>query len=211
MRTVTELNYLYKQKDINNSLGFTLLEILIALTIFSVMAVLATTSLYSVFHAQDAISRQSKYLNALQITSLHLKNDIEQIVNRPINLSSSEMEFTTNGHVNPLGIFTSSSLLRVKYKFENHKLIRYSELDTSYLDEKEATKEILLKNISSISFHYLDNHYQLQDIWFPRFLPLAIRVDMDTEHFDKISRFFVLPQSTRLVVFLKNGKFEPNH
>ena len=64
--------------------GFTLLELLIALAIFSLIAVMAYGGLATVLE-QNLVSEESAVrLAALQKTYLVLQRDIEQVVPRPI-------------------------------------------------------------------------------------------------------------------------------
>ncbi len=190
--------------------GFTLLEILIALSIFSIMAVVSTTALYNIFHTQDAINKESMKLSQLQLAFIRLERDITQIVNRPIELASSHMEFSTFGQSNPLGISQNSSLTRIKYDFQNKQLIRYSKPNAQIITPQKANKEVLLNDINSLSLHFLDDKYQLQSVWYPRYLPRAVRVDIDSEYFGKISRFFALPQTIKVSVKHENKKATPH-
>jgi len=181
--------------------GFTLLEILIALSIFSVMAVISTVALYNVFHTQEAINSESQTLAELQLASIRIKHDIHQLLNRPIRFEKSSIAFTTGGNINPLAIIKQSTLIRVKYVLEKNQLLRLSKPDGLSIDnEKKVRHEIIASNIKSLSFRFIDSKLQAQTTWFPRYLPLAVEMEFESAKFGKISRFFALPQGMNITL-----------
>jgi len=64
--------------------GFTLLELLIALAIFSLIAVLAYSGLVSVLRVDAQVAQVTQQLTRLQLTFQRLQQDITQLVHRPI-------------------------------------------------------------------------------------------------------------------------------
>lgn len=187
--------------------GFTLLEILIALSIFSVMAVISTVALYNVFHTQEAINNESQALAELQLASIRIKHDINQLINRPIRFEKSSIEFTTGGNINPLAIIKQSTLIRVKYVLKKNQLLRLSKPDGLSIDnEKNVRSEIIANKIKSASFRFIDNKLQAQTTWFPRYLPLAVEMEFESDKFGKISRFFSLPQGINITLDLSKLK-----
>src|SRR5437762_2019018 len=83
--------------------GFTLLEILIALFIFTILSFLLTAALRTVINAQSGTEDKALRLRELQMILLTMSRDIEQTVNRPITnaVGKEEAAFvgTENGFV----------------------------------------------------------------------------------------------------------------
>ena len=188
--------------------GFTLLEILIALTIFSIMAVIASTVLYSVFNARDRTTQHAIRLSELQITMVLMERDITQMLKRPLVLNKNTIEFTRGGLINPLGYEKKSSLTRVMYQLTNTTLVRISHPFRLSLNEPSLKndEEPLLTKVKQLSFKYIDNRFQTHDEWLTKNLPQAIRVTLTLEDWGEISVLYMLPQAYRLSLFIKNTK-----
>ena len=116
--------------------GFTLLEILIALAIFSVMSMMAYAGLAAILDARASTVPRAQQLAQLQTTLYLLNEDLSQVIKRPIRdqLGSSEPAFSI-GRGNEILVFTrtvpswlanssETNLLRVSYSLENETLYR---------------------------------------------------------------------------------------
>jgi general secretion pathway protein J len=64
--------------------GFTLLELLVALAIFAVLATMAYAALNSVLTARKQVEAKSARLSALQTALMIMERDVEQAVPRGI-------------------------------------------------------------------------------------------------------------------------------
>ena len=116
--------------------GFTLLEILIALAIFSVMSMMAYAGLAAILDARASTVPRAQQLGQLQTTLYLLNEDLSQVIKRPIRdqLGSSEPAFSI-GRGNEILVFTrtvpswlanssETNLLRVSYSLEKEALYR---------------------------------------------------------------------------------------
>lgn len=116
--------------------GFTLLEILIALAIFSVMSMMAYAGLAAMLDARASTVPRAQQLAQLQTTLYLLNEDLSQVITRPIRdqLGSSEPAFSI-GRGNEILVFTrtvpswlanssETNLLRVSYSLEKEALYR---------------------------------------------------------------------------------------
>ena len=151
--------------------GFTLLEILIALFIFTIVSAILAGALHSIFTTQAAVEKRVQSLTELQIALLVMSRDIEQTIDRPISLSdhskqgfigsSSVLVFTHAGQVNPFAIANRSTLQRVRYELEEGNLVRVTWPMLDRIKDN-ADKRILLKNVAELNFQYLDSdrHFQ---------------------------------------------------
>lgn len=196
-----------------NNLGFTLLEILIALFIFSIVSMIMVSALHTVFTSQSNTARHADALSKLQITLLLMSRDFEQTSNRPItnakNLvdppfmgSPNMVTFTHAGFANPLGGLQRSTLQRTQYSLDNEHLIRSI---WPVLDQTQKTfpsNRVLLRGITSLRFDYLDSQNKFHDNWpapdqkqivFPR----AVRVSMTLKNWGTLTQLFLLPQTQK--------------
>lgn len=187
--------------------GFTLFEVLIALVIFAIIAVIATSVLYTVFNARDKTTAYAVRLSELQIAMVLIERDITQIVNRNVNLTKTSIEFTRGGLMNPLGYEKRSTLIRVQYQFMSNVLTRSTNSNTLKFPENNNDQtETLLTNLKSLSFKYIDKRFQTHDEWHAKELPIAMRVTITLSDWGEISELYVLPGATKLSLRLKNRR-----
>lgn len=196
---------------LSHSKGFTLLELLIAIAIFSLISVMAFSGLNSVLFNKEIIDHELNRLSNIQRTMLNLSRDIEQAANRPIrdelggtlpalsggqNIDSTLIEFTRFGWRNPAQQ-TRSQLQRVAYSFEDNQLIRLYWHHLDHLQTDEPVKRILLNDVERISIRYLDEDWT--NVW-PKLvldesspltpLPRAIEITLELQDWGKITRLF---------------------
>src|SRR5947209_8116839 len=67
-----------------NQQGFTLLELLIALFIFTIISMMLASALHTVIKAQSGSDKNALLLRELQVALLMMSRDVEQTVNRPV-------------------------------------------------------------------------------------------------------------------------------
>lgn len=199
--------------------GFTLLELLVALSIFAVVSVLSYGGLQSVLNAREHSNVQTERLAALQIAVQMLSRDIEQVVKRGVrdqfgdkqspmtaNPTSSNggLEFTKTGWRNPAG-FARSNLQRVGYNLRDDKLIRST---WPMLDRAQASaprEAVILENVKEFSVRFLDSKHEWQSYWPPTTtapanidtlpLPNAVEIAIDLEDWGLIKRIFRVAHS----------------
>jgi len=200
-------------KPRNQCRGFTLLEILIALFIFTIIAVITTTSLRTVLNVHERVQHDMTRLQQLQVAMTLLAQDTHQIIDRPIInaqgqraaaliLNNSMLTFTRAGNINPLSIATRSNLLRISYYLEDGQLIRavWPSLDAAP-NTKPSTR-VLLNHVTALTMRVLDAK-QLWQIQWPEMipapqqqrqpdLPVAVEYDITIEHWGTITRLFTL-------------------
>lgn len=191
--------------------GFTLLEILIAMFIFTIVSIIMVTGLRSVLNSQAATEKQSDKLARLQIAVLIMSRDIEQAINRPITNAKGGMDpglvgtprsftFTHAGFANPQGELQRSTLQRSQYSLDQENLIRET---WQVLDQTAKTlpdSRVLLNNLSDIRFEYLDTEGKFTNNWpssgvSKSPLPLAIRIQLTLKNMGKFSQIYLLPVS----------------
>src|SRR3989338_6772291 len=191
--------------------GFTLIEIMIALLIFALLAIMAATGLFAVIKSRDITTRHINSLLKLQIAMVIIERDAEQIVNRPITdnqgnllpalvLKNNQIEFTRAGLMNPFGTYQRSSLQRVAYFYKNHQFIRETWAHLDRAPNSLPTKRVLLNNINGLSILVLGSNQQIYNSW-PILentggqviaLPKGIEITLQLKHSGNINRVFVV-------------------
>jgi len=192
--------------------GFTLLEILIALFIFTVLSLIMVGALRTVINAQSGSDDKADRLRQLQLTLLVMSRDIEQAVNRPIvNAAGKEeaafigepdqFQFTHTGFANPMGVIARSSLQRSGYVWKEEAIFR---LTYPVLDEAPKTtseQRLLLTHVEEVHFKYLDHEGRFHDNWpvedkKDEPLPRGIKIDFTLVKWGKLSQLYLVPTSS---------------
>jgi len=191
----------------NPNKGFTLLEILIALFVFTIVAMMTTAGLHSVTTSQAATEKRAERLSELQIAFTIISRDFEQTLNRPIINTQSEpavfglpktIAFTHGGLTNPFGQLPRSTLQRTEYFLSADNLIRRSWPVLDHAMKITPDQRILITHVSHLSFEYLDNKNKFRDTWPPPsqtqgLLPRAVRIVLTVNEFGVMSQLYVIP------------------
>lgn len=161
----------------HRSRGLTLIELLIALTIFAVMATSMFIAFDNVQKAKDVTDRASSRLKEYQSAFNRIAQDIQQIYPRPVRdeygdsqysllyTEGSEFTFTRSGWSRS-SFFTKhprSELQRVSYYLEDGKLMRayWRTLDRPPQDQPVRT--VLLNGVSELSFKFMYGNIKDKD------------------------------------------------
>ena len=184
--------------------GFTLLELMIAMVIFSFMSIMAYSALATVFKSNEVITEQETRLKKLQRSMMFIERDLRQLVLRPKSSgygrsllpaldsgldSEGVIEFTRAGNSNPTELLRSS-LQRIRYTMEDGKLNRLSWNFVDYIDA-EPVKMLLIDNIESLSFRFLDDKNNWQENWASLTKnPIAVELTLEHKNWGKIVRLF---------------------
>jgi general secretion pathway protein J len=160
----------------NMSQGFTLLELLVALAIFSLIAVMAYGGLETVLNQQARTQENAESLAALQKTYLVMQRDIEQMVPRPIRdeygdsqpalIGTTLFQFTRGGWNNPAN-HPRSTLQRVGYSLQDQQLMRYAWMVLDRAQDSAPVQQPLASDIKSMQVRYLDQTGDWQEQWPP--------------------------------------------
>jgi len=187
----------------NRHKGFTLLELLIAMVIFSFMSIMAYGALANVFKSNEVITEQEVNLKKLQRSMMFIERDFRQLVMRSRRSgydqsspavdagldSEGVIEFTRAGNSNPTGL-VRSSLQRIRYHLEDKKLSRLSWNLVDHIGAEPVTM-ILLEDVESITFKFLDNKNNWQENWGSvAESPRAVELTLEHEAWGKIVRLF---------------------
>lgn len=199
--------------------GFTLLEVLIAVTITAVIGLGVWQVMSGVITARDRVNELAEEFDGLQRAMLLLERDLMQVVNRPardvygdyqLAMTSREEDFalmlTRQGWRNPLGS-RRSGLQRVAWEFTGEELRRRYWPMVDQGQEDASRDVLLLEGVVDFEVRFLND----QRAWQPEWpndetmaglsqgsrpetpLPLGLEVTLEHERFGELVRTFVLP------------------
>ena len=195
--------------------GFTLVELLVAIAIFALMSVVAYSGLNSIMETDKATRIESDRLKKLQTGLWIMTRDLHHAVDRGVRdelgdpiesfvgggFTENSLAFTYSGNPNPLNKRVSS-LKRVRYSYENHKLIRVTSEVLDSVQDSPTYKSTLLDGIDELQFRFMDSNQQWHDSWpvassnakspSPG-MPLAVEINMVDSKWGKITRLVSLP------------------
>jgi general secretion pathway protein J len=184
--------------------GFTLLELLVALSIFAILAAMAYGGLNTVLNASLQTQQQAARLASLQMTMHILGRDIRQAVAKPIRdefnqlqpamlADSEQLSLIHLGWHNPTQQ-ARSELRQVEYFVRDNKLYYRYELNLKPV--RRTYQTVLLEGVERVQWRFLDKEQQWQTSWqHLTQLPLAIEMHLHTQVWGEIRRVFSLEQS----------------
>jgi general secretion pathway protein J len=196
--------------------GFTLLELLVALAIFGLLAAMSYSGLQAVLEQQSYTEQAADRLGELQKMYLIMQRDIEQIVPRTVRdefgdaqqplVGGDALQLTRGGWRNPAGR-QRSTLQRVGYAYDDEQLVRYTWSVLDRAQDSEPLQQPLIEDIENMLLRYLDGNDEWQEQWpdavagidadpadtLPA-LPKAIEVTIEHKTFGTLVWLFQLPR-----------------
>jgi general secretion pathway protein J len=198
------------------SAGFTLLELLVALAIFALLAVMSYAGLSTVLNTEQVVDTEMERLTEIQRSVAFITRDIQQTVDRPIRdaygdpqpalagstlLATAEtpvLELTRNGYRNPLGT-NRSTLQRVAYRVADHTLLRDTWRVLDRAQDSQPDSVTLCTGINALQIRYLDQDQNWHEQWPPQdsqyqgpAIPLAVEVTLELDDWGDIVRLLPL-------------------
>ena len=197
--------------------GFTLLELLVALAIFGLLAAMSYGGLQAVLEQQFYTQQAADRLAGLQKLYLIMQRDIEQVVPRTVRdefgdtqlplVGGDGLQLTRGGWRNPAGR-QRSTLQRVGYAFNGEQLLRYSWSVLDRAQDSEALEQLLSPDVERLQLRYLDAADEWQDQWpdalassistdpedAPQVLPRVVEVTIEHKTYGTLVWLFRLPR-----------------
>jgi len=158
--------------------GFTLLEIIIVVAIFAIFAMLAYGGLDAVLKTRASVETAQLRLAELQKAYIRLRDDFQQVRDRPIRdnfgdtqpglrgADNAAIEFTRGGWRNPLSL-PRATLERVGYRLEDGALVRASWRLLDRAQDSKPVETILLTDVTDLRWRFLDHQREWQTRWPP--------------------------------------------
>jgi general secretion pathway protein J len=196
--------------------GFTLLEILVAMAIFTLIGLASNGILTSVIQSDQLSTDRFAQLEQLQRAMLTIERDLLQAVPRTVRINGEQVKivmsggedivdsdadgiaFVRGGWHNPQLILPRSTLQAVGYRIQEQQLQR---LYGNYVDNVigfEPKVKVLLSDIDDFKVTFLTDLEKLEDpqLWEDGYtgsdLPLAVSITIFSNTFGEIRREFIL-------------------
>lgn len=220
MKLTDNLKLFFRFSSTNDkSTGFTLFEILIVLSIFAIVSLIAGQMLRQTIFIEDRIRGHEQKFGDLLRAMQKIEQDFEQITLRGIKNISGEnlpalsggqgyeylVEFTRRGWSNPLG-YRRSQLQRVAYDVQGDVLYRFYWQVLDRAARSQPIKQVLLENITFFDIQFINEQKEGSPFWPPRSIVgadsatgslddlrsglSAIQIEIELEPFGVIRRIF---------------------
>ena len=194
------------------TLGFTLLEMLIALAIFSVVSLTAGSLLFQAVETQNVSAQYGDRMIDLERGVSRLSRDLLQYVPREVRdelgdqtdamiIAGGSIEFTRQGWPNPAG-HSRSDLQRVQYSVDEGALQRHYWTVLDRAPESDTQTQMLIDNVSAVRFEPITATQVLRgDIYSTIFVTeeeeepaIGIRVFLEVPGVGEFTRLIDLPE-----------------
>jgi len=195
--------------------GFTLIELVVSLAIFSVIYVVTYETLGTILDGKRVLDDQQQQWRSLEITFTQLDDDLRFACLRPVRdvdgttlppmagaptdsraLSRPTLELTRSG----ISAFASNSetgIRRVGYRLKDNNLYReiWPSLDRKY--DAKPTPVLLANGIEAIDIRYLDDQGHWVGLWpadakekvtLPRAVDITLTLVDDT----RVNRLYLI-------------------
>ena len=200
---------LYRRK--HDSRGFTLLEMLVAIAIFSLLAMSARQLFMGTIDGRDISSSQLRRLQDVEYAMLVIEQDFRQLVDRGVRVdgsvtlqsvfSDSNMLNTDDQAIalvranwrNPAQQLPRSDLQRVYYRLKDNQLERqhYHVLDP--LENSEPVTRQLLADVDGLKFRFFYDGEWGNRISDEGILPGGIAIELELADLGMVERRFLMP------------------
>ena len=190
--------------------GFTLLEVLIAIAIFSVVSLASFTIFDTVLRGDENSKIRSDSQNELQRAFLLMERDFTQIAKRSMRVNGEApsnsflqtsddsfladeqaIAFVRNGWTNPGLLLPRSDMQRVAYRVVDETLQRLHYNFVDAVVGQEPKIRPLISQVTNLTFEFYDGS-KWQDKWSGSTLPQAIAIEIETEDYGFIRRQFLV-------------------
>jgi general secretion pathway protein J len=193
--------------------GFTLIEVLIALAVFAILASITSSTLYYAFNTRTRVNEQSERLSALQLAISIIQQDISQTAERAIRGNDMRLfpifigrpdyvEFTRDGDVNPGSVEKRSTLKRVALVCQNNSLLRRTWDTLDPFDRNTHADKVLISHLSDCHFGFLNQSLQVFPEWRAdavnqdqnkESLPKAVQINLNVKKLGELNLLFTIP------------------
>lgn len=191
--------------------GFTLLEVLVAMSIFAIIGLSATRMLQTIIESHERTGESTRALVRMTQGMNRLQTDVAQMVPRPVRDEYGEplpaltvangrylVEFTRTGWSNPLGR-PRSELQRVAYDVVDGKLVRYFWLVLDRAEDSEPIAQTIFQEVEDFRVYLIDKEGDRTDVWpaldVEHSLPEALEMIISLKGAGELRRLIALPSA----------------
>lgn len=204
-----------RHRAMPNNRGFTLLEMLLAIAIFSVISLSGWQIFKGLILAQELVVRRNQTMAELDYALLMIDQDFRQIADRGTRIGNDTTSTSTTaslfsgsdmvdsddeaialvryGWQNPGQQLPRPTLQRVFYRLQDRRLERqfHYVLDPVNLNDEPKT-QTLLTGVDSLTFRFFHNGQWQDELPDDGQFPRAIAIAFELEGFGMIERRYLL-------------------
>ncbi|HMA11378.1 MAG TPA: type II secretion system minor pseudopilin GspJ [Steroidobacteraceae bacterium] len=194
--------------------GFTLVEIMVAVLIAAILAVMAFEAMQQALNNRERVRAAELRVRAVQNAMRSFVQDFTQLAPRPVReplggeyqpallartTTASEVSLTRGGWMNPAGL-SRATLQRVRYALRDGKLYRdYWMVLDAQLEPQPQARE-LLTGVKAFRVRFMNDGRAWQEGWPPpaltsapderwmRWRPIAVEITLELEDWGKLTR-----------------------
>ncbi len=198
----------------NSALGFTLLELIVAVAVFAVIATMAYAGLDLLVRSRERLEAQANRQRAIELAVLGLERDLRQALARPARGAYGEDQPAMAGAVSSAewtlldmvsdrdGVHSEAG--RVRYAVVDGALMRARDRILDRSPRQTARTRRVLEGVQRMQWRYVQSARQRVDQWPPRTginaperLPRAVEVTLVLDDVGEITRLIELPEAPR--------------
>jgi len=197
--------------------GFTLLEVLIALSLFAVLSAMAFGGLNQLLGQHQQLQKKQQRFVDLQSAIQVLERDFSQMEPRSIRDAFGDTQAALKGNITPEFTYELTTktwfnphhgegvlLQRIAYQLQGEKLWRsyHPQLDAGI--SNSPVRYTLMDQVTGFKVRFLPRQQQWIDYWPPidqqgtpnlKQLPRAIEIQLTTADLGTVKRLIEIPQS----------------
>lgn len=193
--------------------GFTLVEMLVALLIFALIAGAGAGVIAGASNARSQMAQADARVRSLQLARTLIRTDLAQATARSRRDRAGQQDMTyfeggrsrgpllrlvRNGWDNPAGAETRSDLQAVEYVLDGDRLVRRSWARLHVTEATPVRDRVLLRHVVDADIAFLTNN-RWSDFALGRtadgqtMFPTMIRLDLVLADYGEIRQYFAMP------------------
>lgn len=199
--------------------GFTLVEIMVAVLISAILAVMAFEAMQQALNNRASVRSAEQRVRDVQNAMRSFVQDFSQLAPRPVReplgsdyqpavlartTTATEVSFTRGGWMNPAGL-SRSTLQRVHYVLREGRLYREHWMVLDATLEPQPRSKPLLDGVRSFRLRFMNDGRNWQDDWPPpapsnppderwlRWRPIAVEVTLELDDWGRLTRLIEVP------------------
>lgn len=198
----------------NGYLGFTLIEVLVALAVLAMVTLASHQILSTAINANQNSKEKVAEIGAMNTVFRMMQQDFTQLALRNTrNESGDSLELflmadrflfdsqyhgvagVRDGWSNPVNLLPRSELQLFSYVVEEDNLVRKYRIYVDSLDGTEPKSQVLLEGIKDFTISFRGENDKWEENWTNPSLPKAIKVEIALADEMIVSRILLLPES----------------
>jgi general secretion pathway protein J len=197
--------------------GFTLVEVMIAMAIFAILAVISYRTLDSLFRTREHLSVETARLRDVALLFARLDDDLAMLMDRRVRTADNLIDdalrlsallpgpdeaslvFTRAGFAGSVGATAAPQRIGYRLREGTIELVMWPALDTAPRSAPQAFPA--LRNVREAKWQALDRAGNWQDVWrstsvgvasAPATYPAALRLNLTLASGEQYVRIFAL-------------------